>query len=214
VSDRTPDRVAARLTEGTSVDSVRYDTANTALILIDVLNDFLADDGKLNEEIGQMRDELDLRSHLLRLLEGARAAGVKTFYAPHGLDEHRFDDVKYVHPTFQGGMARHLFWKGSYGADFYEPLKPIDGDVVVGRHRMYNSFVGTDLDDLLASNGIEKVVLAGLTTQSCVEGTGRHALDAGYHVTFLTDAVAEFTDAAHRAAIELSYPRFGHAVHS
>jgi ureidoacrylate peracid hydrolase len=194
------------------MDSAQYDTASTGLILIDVLNDFLADDGKLNAQIGEMRDKLELRSQLARLLEGARAAGVKTFYAPHGLDEHAFDDVKYIHPTFQGGLAHQLFWKGSYGADFYEPLKPVDGDIVVSRHRMYNSFMGTDLDDLLKSNGIEKVVFAGLTSQTCVEGTGRHALDAGYHVTFLSDAVAEFTEQAHRAAIDISYPRFGHVV--
>ncbi|GAA3547032.1 isochorismatase family cysteine hydrolase [Kribbella ginsengisoli] len=194
------------------MDSAQYDAVSTGLILIDVLNDFLADDGKLNTQIGEMRDKLDLRSQLARLLEGARGAGVKTFYAPHGLDEHSFDDLKYVHPTFQGGLAHQLFWKGSYGADFYEPLRPAAGDVVVSRHRMYDSFRGTDLDDLLRENRIEKVVFAGLTSQTCVEGTGRHALEAGYHVTFLTDAVAEFTEEAHRAAIDISYPRFGHVV--
>jgi hypothetical protein len=35
---------------------------------------------------------------------------------------------------------------------------------------------------------------------------------AGYHLTFLKDAVVEFTDEAHRAAIEISYPTFGHEV--
>ena len=62
------------------------------------------------------------------------------------------------------------------------------------------------------AHGIEKVVLAGLTSQTCIEGTGRHALEAGYHVTFLTDAVADFTEKAHRVALEISYPTFGHAV--
>jgi nicotinamidase-related amidase len=37
-------------------------------------------------------------------------------------------------------------------------------------------------------------------------------LETGYHLTFLKDAVAEFTDEAHRAALEISYPTFGHAV--
>lgn len=77
---------------------------------------------------------------------------------------------------------------------------------------MFDSFVGTDLDRRLKAHGIERVVLAGLTAQTCVEGTGRHALEAGYHVTYLTDCVAEFTEAAQRAAIDVSYPTFGHAV--
>ena len=56
------------------------------------------------------------------------------------------------------------------------------------------------------------MIFAGITSQTCVEGTGRHALKAGFHLTFLKDAVAEFTDEAHRAAIEISYPTFGHEV--
>jgi nicotinamidase-related amidase len=64
----------------------------------------------------------------------------------------------------------------------------------------------------LQDHGIERVVLAGLTAHTCVEGTGRHALEAGYDVTYLTDTVAEFTHAAQRAAVDLSYPTFGHSV--
>lgn len=58
----------------------------------------------------------------------------------------------------------------------------------------------------------KKVVLAGLTSQTCIEGTGRHALEAGFHVTFIKDAVADFTEAAHEAALTISYPTFGHDV--
>jgi nicotinamidase-related amidase len=46
--------------------------------------------------------------------------------------------------------------------------------------------------------------------RSCVEGTGRDALEAGYHRTFLSDAVADFTEQAHRAALDVSYPKFCH----
>ena len=74
------------------------------------------------------------------------------------------------------------------------------------------SFNGTGLAEELHTQRIKKVILAGLTSQTCIEGTGRHALEAGFHVTFLTDAVSEFTEAAHRAALEISYPTFGHEV--
>ncbi|MFJ9559092.1 cysteine hydrolase family protein [Streptomyces fuscichromogenes] len=113
-------------------------------------------------------------------------------------------------PRFRFAMDNQVFWEGTYGADFYPPLRPQDGDVVAGRHHMFDAFAGTDLHERLGGRGIEKVVLAGLTSQTCVEGTGRHALEAGYHVTFLVDAVAEFTEEAHRAALDISYPTFGH----
>jgi nicotinamidase-related amidase len=189
-----------------------YSTQGTALILVDVLNDFLAEDGKLAGQIGPMIKKLGLKANLQRLLDGARGAGVKIIYSPHGVDEHSFDDVLHIHPRFQFGLDNKVFWKGSYGGDFYPPLRPRAGEIVLRHHRMFDSFIGTDLHDQLRANKVEKVVLAGLTSQTCIEGTGRHALEAGYHVTFLRDAVAEFTEKAHQAAIEISYPTFGHAV--
>lgn len=189
-----------------------YPAERTALVLIDPLNDFLAEDGKLSGQIGPELDKTNLRAQLTRLAAAARDAGVTVVYAPHGLHEGVFDDVKHVLPRFQFAVDNQVFWEGTYGADFYPPLAPHDGDVVVGRHHVFDAFAGTDLHEQLASRGIEHVVLAGLTSQTCVEGTGRHALEAGYHVTFLTDAVAEFTEEAHRAALEISYPTFGHEV--
>jgi ureidoacrylate peracid hydrolase len=189
-----------------------YSTGNSALVLIDVLNDFLADDGKLAAQIGPMLERLNLKAHLSRLLSGAREAGIKVFYVPHGIDAHSFDDIPYVLPRMQYALDSQVFWKGSYGAEFYPPLQPRPGDVVISRHRQFDGFMGTDLEEKLRMHGIEKVVLAGLTSHTCVEGTGRHAMEAGFHVTFLADAVAEFTEAAHRGAIELSYPSFGHRV--
>jgi nicotinamidase-related amidase len=80
------------------------------------------------------------------------------------------------------------------------------------RHRTFNAFQGTDLDKQLRNRGIQKLVFAGLTSHTCVEGTGRQATELGYHLTFTNDGVVEFTDEAHQAAIRISYPTFGHEV--
>ncbi|MFF7889870.1 isochorismatase family protein [Streptomyces sp. NPDC020794] len=117
-------------------------TGTTGLVLIDLLNDFLAGDGKMNPAIAEQLKSQDLIAGLERLLAGAREAGVKVLYAPHGLDEHTFDDIKYIHPTFQGGLTNQVFWKDSHGADFYESLRPLEGETVLGRHRMYDSLHG------------------------------------------------------------------------
>ena len=189
-----------------------YALDETALLLVDVLNDFLDEKGKLAGRIGPMLKKTDLIAHLERLVAGARAAGVKIFYVPHGLHEHSFDDVKHVHPRWQWAMENKLFWKGEWGGDFFPALAPHEGDMIISRHRTFDSFVNTDMLEKLKENGIQKVVLAGLTSHTCVESAGRHALEEGFHVTFLTDAVAEFTEEAHNAAISLSYPTFGHNV--
>jgi nicotinamidase-related amidase len=192
--------------------SPTYATTDTALLLVDVLNDFLHEDGKIAGAIGPMLETLNLKANLQRLVDGARAAGVRIVYVPHGLHEHSFDGVEHVHPRLQAAMDNKVFWTGEWGSEVYAPLQPRQGDLVAGRHRSYDGFAGTDLLDLLRAGKTKKVVLAGLTSHTCIESTGRHALEEGFHVTFLTDAVAEFTEAAHKAAVELSYPTFGHAT--
>ncbi|WP_076382452.1 isochorismatase family cysteine hydrolase [Filimonas lacunae] len=194
------------------MNPINYPRDKSALVLVDVLNDFLAEDGKLHEQIKPMVDKMDLKANLERLLAGTRSAGIPVVYAPHGLDASTFTDFPYVLPRMQWGKANQVFWKGSKGADFYDPLRPLEGEFIAQRHHLYNAFINTDLDVHLRSKGIEKLVFAGLTSQTCVEGTGRYALEAGYHVTFLTDGVAEFTEKAQEAAIEISYPAFGHEV--
>lgn len=189
-----------------------YPTDISALILVDLLNDFLSPDGKINPGIKDQIEKVDLIGSLTRLIAGARKAGLQIVYAPHGLHEHSFDDFKYVPLRMQRAMEHQMFWEGGFGADFYAPFRPQAGDIVIGRHRTFDAFMGTDMDEQLKARGIEKVILAGLTSQTCVEGTGRHATEAGYHLTFLKDAVAEFTEEAHRAALEISYPTFGHEV--
>ena len=189
-----------------------YSTADTALLLVDVLNDFLDDKGKMASAIGPMIEKTNLKPTLHRLLEGARAAGVKIFYVPHGFHEHSFDGVKHILPRWQGALDNKVFWIGEWGSDFYAPLRPKEGETIISRHRSFNAFEGTDLHEHLKAAKIENVVLAGLTSNTCIQVTGTQALESGYHVTYLADAVAEFTEAVHKVALEVSYPTFGHEV--
>jgi nicotinamidase-related amidase len=189
-----------------------YSTDVSALVLVDLLNDFLSPEGKAYSRLAPQIKKVNFIPNVTRLLAGARAAGLQIVYAPHGLNSHSFDDVKYIPTRMVPAMENHIFWEGEVGDEFYEPFRPQAGDIVASHHRSFDAFMGTDLDTKLKKRGIEKVILGGITSQTCVEGTGRHALEAGYHLTFLKDAVAEFTDEAHRAAINISYPTFGHEV--
>jgi ureidoacrylate peracid hydrolase len=195
-----------------NMTNASYSTADTALVLVDPLNDFLSPDGKVNSRIQPMIDKHGFIEALGRLIKGARAKGMTIVYAPHGLHEHSFDDLKYPPVRMKGAMENKIFWLGEFGSEFFEPFRPQPGDIVASRHRSFNAFNGTDLDAQLKQHGIEKIVLAGLTSQTCVESTGRHATEAGYHLTFLKDGVVEFTPEAHAAAIDISYPTFGQEV--
>ena len=56
------------------------------------------------------------------------------------------------------------------------------------------------------------VILVGLLANTCIESTGRFAMELGYHVTLVRDATAAFTHEMMHAAHELNGPTFAHAI--
>src|SRR5882757_5331693 len=111
-----------------------YPTDVSALVMIDLLNDFLSERGKVHNHIKSELERVHFIPNLIRLLAGARAASLQIVYAPHGLSEHSFDNFKYVHPRLQVAMQNRVFWEGDFGDEFYEPFQPQNGDIVVSHH--------------------------------------------------------------------------------
>src|SRR5882724_8670113 len=118
-----------------------YPTDVSALILVDLLNDFLSKEGKIYSRIAEQYEKVQFIPNLTRLLAGARAKGLQIVYAPPGLNEHSFEDVKYRPERMVPAMENHIFWEGDFGADFYEPFRPQNGDIVATRHRSFDGFM-------------------------------------------------------------------------
>jgi nicotinamidase-related amidase len=78
---------------------------------------------------------------------------------------------------------------------------------VVRKHRS-SAFWGTDLELLLRSNGIRTVVVAGCTTEGCVESTARDAMFTDHYVVLAEDCVASDDVAQHEASLLLMRHRF------
>jgi nicotinamidase-related amidase len=135
-----------------------YPTDISALILIDVLNDFLSPQGKAYSRLAARIEKVSFIPNVTRLIAGARAAGLQIVYALHSLNEHSFDDVKYTPTRMVPAMEYHIFWEGEFGDEFYEPFRPQEGDIVASHHRSFDAFMGTDLDAKLKKRGIEKVI--------------------------------------------------------
>jgi nicotinamidase-related amidase len=88
---------------------------------------------------------------------------------------------------------------GSRGAEWYG-MTPLKGEPRIVK-RGYSGFVGTDLADRLAADGIEWVAVAGLTTECCVAATATDAFQRGWPVILVDDATAAYADDIHRAAV-------------
>jgi nicotinamidase-related amidase len=90
-------------------------------------------------------------------------------------------------------------------------FKPREGDIIAQEHWTASGFANTDLDMLLKQHGITHLAIAGNRANTCIESTGRYAVELGYHATLVSDAIAAFSDAEMNSTIEVNWPAFGHA---
>lgn len=104
-----------------------------------------------------------------------------------------------------------MFLAGSWGADFHPDLQPLDGEIVLQPHKGADVFI-TDLPDHLERLGTRHIVIIGMTANLCCESTGRHTPEAGYDVTYLSDAIGAESVVAYEASVRVNYPLVGNAV--
>ena len=100
----------------------------------------------------------------------------------------------------RGADDSPLCREGSRGAAFVGP-RPGEGDYVVSKSR-FSAFTGTRLDESLRAMGRDTLVIAGLTTECCIDAAARDAFERDYHVFVAADAVAAYEPDLHRAALK------------
>jgi nicotinamidase-related amidase len=99
------------------------------------------------------------------------------------------DTVIHVHHVSEDPTSR--FYINSEGVAFHDLLQPIPGEIVVAKS-VNSAFINTYLQEILTNNGINTLVVAGLTTPHCVSTTTRMAANLGYHTYLIEDATASF----------------------
>jgi nicotinamidase-related amidase len=191
----------------------RYDKANTALLLVDPYNDFLSEGGQNWARLKDIANEIGLLDNLRAIRDASRRAGIRIFIVPH----HRWeagDFVSWDHPSPSqvNQMNRHYFAKGEWGGDWHPDFAPQEGGIVIKEHWGQSGFANTDLDQQLKQHGINHVIIVGMLANTCIESTGRYAMELGYHVTLVRDATAAYSKEMMHAAHDLNGPSFAHAI--
>jgi nicotinamidase-related amidase len=186
---------------------------STALLLVDPLNDFISEGGKIWPYLREMAGRLDTLANMRRLLASARERGWRVFFVPHHRAEPGdFEGWRFLNPSHAVARRIQPFARGTWGGEFHPDFQPRAGEVVVHEHWLHSGFVNTDLDYRLRTHGVDHLVLAGLRGNTCIEGTARHAVELGYHVTIVKDAIATFRHEEWVATVEVNAPTFAHAI--
>jgi nicotinamidase-related amidase len=202
---------AAYLSRGES--DVSFPPDRTALLVIDPVNDFLSEGGAGWEMTKNTVKLHDVVGNMKRAIEGARERGVPVLFGPMAYTEQDYADKELHRRSAINRVMfeNKMFLAGSWGADFHPDLRPQDDEIVLLPHKGIDVFE-TDLPDQLQRMGITHLVIAGMTANLCCESTGRHAMEEGYDVTYLSNAIGAESVPAYEAAVHLDYPLIGNAV--
>jgi nicotinamidase-related amidase len=170
----------------------------TALLVIDMQRDFLEPGGfgaALGNDVSRLRAILPAAR---RLLEGCRAAGLTVLHtrechAPDLSDcppAKRERGAPPLRIGDRGPMGRVLV-RGEPGAEIVAELAPLPGEVVVDKPGK-GAFHATPLGGLLEAAGVTHLLIAGVTTEVCVQTTMREANDRGFECLIVEDATESY----------------------
>ncbi|MCH8982632.1 MAG: cysteine hydrolase [Acidobacteria bacterium] len=197
-----------------------FSTKDTAVVITDPQNDFLSPDGVTWALVGESVTENRTVEHLEQLIRAAKDSGYQVFVSPHyyfptdygwqfgGTLENLMHEIKMFDRS--GALSLEEF-EGS-GADWVDPLGKYIGDgetIVTSPHKVF----GPETNDLalqLRKRGINKVILAGMSANLCVEAHMRQLTEDGFEVVVVKDATAgarhpELGDGYEAALVNFAY---------
>ncbi len=169
--------------------------AKEALLIIDMLNDFVLEGAPL--EVPETRKVIPT---IKKQIENARAKGSPVIYI---CDAHEKDDKEFS----KFGWPIHAV-KGTKGAEVVAELKPekvgdsLRDDIVIGK-TTYSGFYNTRLDETLKNLGVNSLRLTGCVTHICVMFTASDAVLRDYKVTVVGNGVAGLLKEDHDAALRI-----------
>lgn len=183
---------------------ITMDTAQTAVIVVDMQNDFCSKGGMFDRAGCDISVVQKAVGPARRVLSAARQAGLKIVYLKMGFrpdlsdlgDADSPNRLRHLHfgvgqPSLapDGRQGRFLI-RDTWNTDVIDELRPQPEDVVLYKHR-FSGFYETELDDVLRRLGIRDLIFTGCTTSVCVDSTIRDAMFRDYRCVLLADCVSE-----------------------
>ena len=184
--------------------SEKVDPKHAALIVIDMQNDFVHDDGGLAKNGGNVKPTQAIVPALNRLIAEARKAGTPVIFVRAAHNEWTTSEAR---REKQRGRTHPICVEGTWGCEFYG-VAPLDDECIVTKHR-FSAFINTDLDLILRAQGIKTIIMTGTATNVCVESTARDGFMLDYYVVFLGDCTGCGDPEMHDATLKNIARTFG-----
>lgn len=185
-------------------EPIRFDTARTAVIVVDMQNDFGSKGGMFDRAGIDISGIQKAVAPTAKVLASARRAGVKVIYLKMGYrpdlsDLGAPDSVNRTRHLRLGvgqtvrapdGRGSRILIRDTWNTDIVTELKPQAGDDILYKTR-FSGFYETDLDARLKKAGIRHLIFTGCTTSICVDSTVRDAMFRDYLPILLADCMSE-----------------------
>ena len=190
----------------------RIDPRTTALVVVDVQNDFCHADGLIGGLGADVSAAQEIVPRLMLLVDRARTVGAAVIWLQLVNTELTTSAVADDQRRRTRPGTDLICRAGTWGAELYR-VEPAEGEPIVTKRR-YSGFVDTELELILRSRGISTLVLCGVATNVCVESTARDAYMRDYYVVVVDDCAAAYDPATHAAALRNVDHHFGLVVRS
>ena len=183
---------------------IAIDSAKTAVIVVDMQNDFGSKGGMFDRAGIDISMIERVVAPTARVLAAARKAGIPIVYlqmafqpdlsdmglrdSPNWRDHQRMSVGTAVRAP--NGTQGRILIRNTWNTDIVSDLKPETADTLIYKHR-FSGFYETDLDSTLKALGVRYLIFTGCTTSVCVESTIRDAMFRDYSPLLLADCAAE-----------------------
>lgn len=211
-SDRMQRQVA---TMKAKPNAFTFDVATTAVIVVDMQNDFGSEGGMFHRAGIDISVIQQAVAPTVTVLTAARESSIpiiflKMAFKPDLSDAGPADSPNYLRHLLLGfgatvqapnGGESRVSIRDTWNTDILSELAPEDRDIVIYKHR-FSGFFETNLDAILKQRGIKHLIVTGCTTSICVESTIRDAMFRDYSCVLLADCTGE--------PIGYDFPRSNH----